>query len=86
MQKLVTSDEKLIYYENPERRKHWVDPGQPITSAQKRNVFGKKILIHIWWDEWDPLYYELLKPRKNPRKKTLYGTWASTSDITAQQC
>ena len=21
--------------------------------------------------------------KKNPRKKTLYGTWASTSDITA---
>ena len=61
MQKLVTSDEKLIYYENPKRRKHWLDSGQS-TSSQERNVFGKKILIYIWWDEWDVLYYELLKP------------------------
>ena len=61
MQKLVTSDEKLIYYENPKRRKHWLDPGQSTTSTQRRNVFGKKISIYIWWDEWDVLYYELLK-------------------------
>ena len=102
MQKLVTSDGKLIYYENPKRRKYWVDPGQS-TSTQKRNVFGKKILIYIWWDEWEVLYYELLKPgetvigkyyslqlnhlaEKKTKNKTLYGTWASTSDITAQQC
>ena len=64
MQKLVTSDEKLIHYKNPKRRKHWVDPGQSTTSTQKRNVFGKKILIYIWWDKWDVLYYELLKPRE----------------------
>ena len=62
LQKLITSDEKLIYYENPKRRKHWVDPGLSTTSTQKRNVFGKKILIYIWWDEWDVLYYVLLKP------------------------
>ena len=61
MQKLVTSDEKSIYYENPKRRKHWVDPGQSTSSTQQRNVFGKKILIYIWWDEWDVLYYELLQ-------------------------
>ena len=50
-QKLVTSDEKLI---DPKRRKHW---GGQSTSTQKRNV-----LIYIWWDEWDVLCYELLKP------------------------
>ena len=60
--KLVKRNEKLIYYENPKRRKHWIDPGQSTTSTQKRNVFGKKILIYIWGDEWDLLYYELLKP------------------------
>ena len=53
MQKFETSNEKLIHYENPKRRKHWVDPGQSTTSTQQRNVFGKKILIHIWWDAWD---------------------------------
>ena len=62
MLQLVTSDEKLIYYENPKRQKHWIDRGQSTTSTQKRNVFGKKILIYIWWDEWEVVYYELLKP------------------------
>ena len=25
-------------------------------------MFSEKILIYIWWDEWDVLYYEMLKP------------------------
>ena len=46
-----------------------VDPGQSTTSTQKRNVFGKKISIYIWWDEWDVLYYELLKPGETVTEK-----------------
>lgn len=60
--KLVTGDEKWIYFDNPKRRKHWVDPGQPTTSTPKRNAFGKKMLLCIWWDELGVLYYELLQP------------------------
>ena len=26
------------------------------------HCFPKKILIYIWWNEWDVLYHELLKP------------------------
>ena len=60
--KLVTADEKWIHFANPKRHKHWVDVGQPTPSTPKRNVFGKKLLYCIWWDEWGVLYYELLKP------------------------
>ena len=62
--KLVTGDEKWIYFKNPKRHKHWADPRQPTPSTPKRNVFGKKLLFCIWWDEWGVLYYELRKPRE----------------------
>jgi len=33
--KIITSDEKWIPYDNPKRRKSWVDPGQPSTIDTK---------------------------------------------------
>lgn len=62
LHRIVTGDEKWIYFDNPKRKKSWVDPGQPSTSQPVRNIHGKKTLLCIWWDSKGPLYYELLKP------------------------
>ena len=40
----------------------WVDPGQPLTPQPLRNIYGKKALLGIWWDQKGAVYYELLKP------------------------
>lgn len=62
--RIVTGDEKWIYYDNPKRKKSWVDPGQPSTSQPKRNIHGHKVMLCIWWDQQGVLYYELLKPNE----------------------
>lgn len=56
--RIVTGDEKWIYYDNPKRKKSWVSPGEPSTSTPKRN----KVMLCIWWDQQGVVYYELLKP------------------------
>ena len=60
--RIVTGDEKWIYFENPKRKKSWVDPGQPSTSTARPNRFGKKTMLCVWWDQKGVIYYELLKP------------------------
>lgn len=62
LHRIVTGDEKWIYFENPKRVKSWVDPGQPSTSTPKPNRFGKKTMLCVWWDQQGIIYFELLKP------------------------
>ena len=37
-------------------------PGEPGPSMPKRNIHASKIMLCIWWDQRDIIYYELLKP------------------------
>lgn len=62
--RIVTGDEKWIFYDNPKRKKSWVSPGEPSTSTPRRNIHGHKVMLCIWWDSEGIVYYELLKPNE----------------------
>ena len=62
LHRIVTGDEKWIYFKNPKRKKSWVNPGQPSTSTAKPDRFGKKTMLCVWWDQKGVVYHELLKP------------------------
>jgi len=42
---IVTSDEKWIYFQNPKRKKSWVDPAQSSTSFSRPNRFEWKMML-----------------------------------------
>ncbi|GFW51658.1 mariner Mos1 transposase [Trichonephila clavipes] len=65
LHRIVTGDEKWIYFENPKRNRSYVDPGQPSKSTARPNRFGCKTMLCIFWDQEELIYYELLKPGKN---------------------
>jgi histone-lysine N-methyltransferase SETMAR len=62
LHRIVTGDEKWIYFENPKRSKSLVSPGEPSTSSAKPNRYGRKAMLCVWWDQKGIIYYELLKP------------------------
>ncbi|GFY35602.1 mariner Mos1 transposase [Trichonephila clavipes] len=62
LHRIVTGDEKWLYFENPKRNRSYVDPGQQSKSTARPNRFGRKTILCIFWDREGPIYYELLKP------------------------
>ena len=60
LHRIVTGDAKWIYFQNPKRKKSWVDPAQPSTFPSTPNR-ERKTMLCVWWEE-DVIYYELLKP------------------------
>jgi len=58
-----------FFFENPKRKKSWVDPGAPFTSTTRPNRFGRKTMLCVWWDQKGVVYYELLKPGETVNTK-----------------
>jgi histone-lysine N-methyltransferase SETMAR len=61
LHRIVTGDEKWIYYENPKRKKAYVHLGEPGPSQPKRDIHCEKVMLCIWWDMKGVIYYELLE-------------------------
>ena len=47
LHRIVTSDEKWIYLENPKRKTSWVSPGEASTSTARPNRFGRKAMLCV---------------------------------------
>ncbi|GFU29750.1 mariner Mos1 transposase [Trichonephila clavipes] len=45
LHRIVTGDEKWIYFENPKRNRSYVDLGQPSKSTARPNHFGRKTMV-----------------------------------------
>ena len=65
LHRIVTGDEKWIFYDNPKKKKYYAKPGQSLpstlTSISRPNIHGSIIMLCIWWNQKGLIYYELLK-------------------------
>jgi histone-lysine N-methyltransferase SETMAR len=62
--KIITGDEKWLYYDNPVHKKQWLSPGQVPLSTPKPEIHRKKVMICVWWDQKGVIYWELLEPKQ----------------------
>ncbi|GFV39660.1 mariner Mos1 transposase [Trichonephila clavipes] len=64
LHRIVTGDEKWIYFKNPKPNLSYIDPGQPSKSTARPNRLGLRTMLCLFWDKEGSIYYiyELLKP------------------------
>ncbi|GBM04174.1 Mariner Mos1 transposase [Araneus ventricosus] len=61
LDRIVTCDEKWVYYNNTSRKGGWSAPGESAVSVAKRALTNKKALLCIWWDCRGSIYKEYFK-------------------------
>jgi histone-lysine N-methyltransferase SETMAR len=62
--KIVTGDEKWIYYDNPVNKKQWLSSDQAPLQSPKPEIHRKKVMLCVWWDQKGIIYWELLEPKQ----------------------
>ena len=60
LKQIVIGDEKRILYNNVEWKRSWGKQNEPPSTTPKASPHPKKVMLYIWWDWKEVLYYELL--------------------------
>jgi len=56
---MITSDEKWITYDNPTRKRSWIEKGEKAQAIAKLGLTRKKVMLCVW--DWKGIvHYELL--------------------------
>ena len=50
IRRIVTCDEKWVYYHNPDALKQRLSPCQPDEAIVKKNWFVPKVMLCVWWN------------------------------------
>ena len=50
IRRIVTCDEKWIYYRNPDASNQWLGPRQPVKVIVNKNRFVPKVMLCVWWN------------------------------------
>ncbi|XP_024892924.1 histone-lysine N-methyltransferase SETMAR-like [Temnothorax curvispinosus] len=66
LKRMVTGDEKWIFYNNITCKRSWGQRSEPPQIASKAGLYPSKIMLSIWWDWKNVVYYKLL-----PKNKTI---------------
>jgi len=64
LNRIITSDEKWITYDNIRRSGQWLDVLEPPGKVAKRDIHSKKTMVTVWWSMSGVIYYEFLKQGK----------------------
>ena len=48
--RIVTGDEKWIFFRNPNKENQWLYPGMPAQPVVKQGRFDCKVMLCVWWN------------------------------------
>jgi histone-lysine N-methyltransferase SETMAR len=58
--RIVTGDEKWVFFRNSNGGKQWLQPGQPAQQVVSSGRFEKKVMLCVWWNYEGPVHWELV--------------------------
>jgi histone-lysine N-methyltransferase SETMAR len=58
--RIVTCDEKWIYFRNLNSSNQWLPQGEPGLSVVKRGQFDQKAMICVWWNYEGVIHFEIV--------------------------
>lgn len=58
--RIVTCDEKWVYFRNPDNRNQWINRGSTALPVVRRERFEKKVLLCVWWNFEGIVHFELV--------------------------
>ncbi|OAF63997.1 hypothetical protein A3Q56_08291, partial [Intoshia linei] len=64
LENIVTGDEKWIHCDNTELKKKWLSSQESPILTPKPELYGKNVMVSIWWDMKGILHYEYLKNKE----------------------
>lgn len=58
--RIVTCDEKWVYFRNNSKENQWIDRGSTALPVVRRERFEKKVLLCVWWNFEGLVHFELV--------------------------
>lgn len=69
LNRIVTGDEKWVFFRNVKRQRQWISPGETVIPQPKAGLHQRKVLLCVWWDMDGIIYYELMNPNQTINKE-----------------
>ena len=60
LKRLITGDKKWIKYENVTHKRSWSKRGEVTQTTAKPGWTASKVMLSVWWDWKQIVYYEIL--------------------------
>lgn len=79
--RIITCDEKWVYYANPTRRRSWRKHGEQARTIAKHGLTNAKVLLCIFWDSRGVLYKEYLKSGQTVTKEVYIKQLEKVNDV-----
>lgn len=58
--RVVTGDEKWVFFRNANKENVWIQPGQPALQVAKQDRFAHKVMLCVWWNFEGIIHFELV--------------------------
>ncbi|CAK9832788.1 Histone-lysine N-methyltransferase SETMAR [Anthophora retusa] len=85
LKSLIIGDEKWIVYNNVNRKRSWVMQDEPAQTTSKAEIHLKKIMLSVWWDYKETLYFELMPQNQTINSNVYVQQLAKLNDAIQEK-